>query len=196
MPPPFPKTPTGISLSKCASPKTVIEAFLDFQCPFSVKMYNKLTAEVVPHYQSAHPGEIDFVIHQVPQPWHPQSCLMHMALWAVREVGPPEAVAPMMNALCELQPSFSDEYCMDKTRRELFQQLAGLAGAAGSSQEGVLNMLLEGKSAQGIKFLCKYHRTRGVHVTPTVMLNGLVANHIESSFSVDQWKEAVDGFLA
>eukprot|EP00640_Fibrocapsa_japonica_P002916 CAMPEP_0113939196 /NCGR_PEP_ID=MMETSP1339-20121228/5546_1 /TAXON_ID=94617 /ORGANISM="Fibrocapsa japonica" /LENGTH=259 /DNA_ID=CAMNT_0000942629 /DNA_START=83 /DNA_END=862 /DNA_ORIENTATION=- /assembly_acc=CAM_ASM_000762 len=192
--PPLPKRPTGISITEAAGPKVVVEAFLDVECPFSCKMLKRVTSEVLPHYSSTRPGELEFIVHQVPQPWHPQSATMHMALVAVREVSP-EATVPMLELLCANQPDFEDEAVLDKSRRQLFEELAELAEQAGADKKAVLQFLLDGKAIQGVKFVTKYHRMRGVHVTPTVYINGLVANNIESSFSVDQWKEALDEFL-
>ena len=47
-----------------------------------------------------------------------------------------------------------------------------------------------------IKFVTKFHRMRGVHVTPTVYANGLEAVEVSSGWNVDQWKEFVDKLLA
>jgi hypothetical protein len=41
----------------------------------------------------------------------------------------------------------------------------------------------------------KFHRKRGVHVTPTVFFNGIEQGQISSSWSVDQWNEFLDGTL-
>ena len=37
--------------------------------------------------------------------------------------------------------------------------------------------------------LVKMNRMQGIHVTPTVVFNGIVENGISSSFIREQWKE-------
>ena len=41
---------------------------------------------------------------------------------------------------------------------------------------------------QAIKWAVKYHRCRGIHVTPTVLVNGLEAGIVSSSWTAAQWK--------
>lgn len=40
-----------------------------------------------------------------------------------------------------------------------------------------------------LKVLVKMNRMQGIHVTPTVVFNGVVENSISSSFSEEQWDE-------
>ena len=40
-----------------------------------------------------------------------------------------------------------------------------------------------------LKVLVKMNRMQGVHVTPTVVFNGVVENGISSSFDAKQWEE-------
>lgn len=40
-----------------------------------------------------------------------------------------------------------------------------------------------------VKVQVKANRLVGVHVTPTVIFDGVVANEISSSWSVEQWEE-------
>ena len=42
---------------------------------------------------------------------------------------------------------------------------------------------------QELKWACKYHRSRGVHVTPTVFANGIEATQISSSWKAEDWNE-------
>ena len=47
-----------------------------------------------------------------------------------------------------------------------------------------------------LKVLVKINRMQGVHVTPTVVFNGVVENGISSSFSGDQWEEWLEKNVA
>jgi len=40
-----------------------------------------------------------------------------------------------------------------------------------------------------LKVLVKMNRMQGIHVTPTVVFDGVVENGISSSFSEEQWEE-------
>jgi len=42
---------------------------------------------------------------------------------------------------------------------------------------------------QDIKWACKFHRTRGVHVTPTVFANGIEATQVSSGWKADDWND-------
>ena len=52
-----------------------------------------------------------------------------------------------------------------------------------------VHKLLEEKDDSRIKLHCRYHRRLGVHVTPTVFLNGEEATQISSSWTGQQWME-------
>ena len=55
------------------------------------------------------------------------------------------------------------------------------------SPEGYLN--LGNAVTDDVKVMVKTNRMTGVHVTPTVVFNGVVENGISSSFSKEQWEE-------
>lgn len=40
-----------------------------------------------------------------------------------------------------------------------------------------------------IRLIVKANRLTGVHITPTVLFNGIVETGISSSFTKDQWEE-------
>jgi hypothetical protein len=42
---------------------------------------------------------------------------------------------------------------------------------------------------QEIKWASKFHRTRGVHVTPTVFVNGIEAGVVSSSWTEEDWNK-------
>ena len=89
----------------------------------------------------------------------------------------------------------------DKTRNQVYDQLLellnikdvpGLADVDAAQVKALLVMNEGGGNAgnamtQHIKWACKYHRGRGVHVTPTVHVNGLEAGVISSGWTCEQW---------
>ena len=49
---------------------------------------------------------------------------------------------------------------------------------------------------QELKWSTRYHRVRSVHVTPTVLLNGLETPDISSSFTAAEWQDKINSILA
>ena len=52
------------------------------------------------------------------------------------------------------------------------------------------------RSIDELKVLVKMNRMQGVHVTPTVVFDGVVENDISSSFSGEQWNEWLEKNVA
>jgi len=46
-----------------------------------------------------------------------------------------------------------------------------------------------GEVTKLLKFAVKHHRTRGVHVTPTVYMNSIEAPDVSSGWTAEQWIE-------
>lgn len=65
MPPPLPPSPLGFVVGRRDSPKVVVEAFLDLNCPFSRKAQKTLATEVAQAYADK---PVQFLFHQVIQP--------------------------------------------------------------------------------------------------------------------------------
>jgi protein-disulfide isomerase len=103
-------------------------------------------------------------------------------------------------ALFEHQTSFFDEAVVDETRNETYKRLARLARDSVGVDEGEVYKLLEvknggeaknaGNAVTGdVKTIVKMARLTGVHVTPTVVFDGVVAGEISSGWTGEQWKE-------
>ena len=188
----------GFALSAARSP-ICVELFLDLICPFSSKMFKTVYSDVIPSLPSDTP--VNFVLQQVPQPWHPQGTYVHEAALAVKQVAP-ACYPAYVNAVFAAYDSgkFKDDDTWDKTRSQIYADLLGLLAADEALKavdSAAVAKLLEpspggGNSGtpmtQHIKWAVKYHRTRGVHVTPTVHINGLEAGIVSSGWTGDQWK--------
>lgn len=51
------------------------------------------------------------------------------------------------------------------------------------------------ETTQMVKWSTRYHRTRGVHVTPTVFVNGQEATKVSSGWSADEWGALISPLL-
>ena len=130
----------------------------------------------------------------VPQPWHSQSTNEHEVLLAVNAVRP-DLFKSALYAMVDAQEDFFDAKSIDKSRRQLYKELVpiALSGCASEAERAdvseKVHKLLDEKDDSRIKLHCRYHRRLGVHVTPTVFLNGEEATVVSSSWTGEQWIE-------
>lgn len=60
-----------------------LELYLDYVCPYSLKMYNTVYSSVIPLIRQKYASEVQIIFRQQIQPWHPSSTLTHEAGVAV-----------------------------------------------------------------------------------------------------------------
>ena len=205
MAPPLPPTPVGIRLNNASAPQLTVEMFHDVCCPFSKKMYDTIYGGVFGHFREHGLADrIDFVWQSVPQPWHAQSCLMHDAVMAAHLLDASK-IADFLHAVFQRQTDFFDDATKDMTRIEIYRNLADIGGTCGYTTSAMHDLLnLEGVQGNGglgdvtqnLKWAVKYHRGRGVHVTPTVFINGLEAGDISSGWTTEDWVTKLEPLLA
>jgi hypothetical protein len=105
--------------------------------------------------------------------------------------------------------SFYDVNVVNETRNKTYERLAKIGGKAGVDEREMLKLLWIGdkpasdgslNSGNGVtnelKVLVKMNRMQGVHVTPTVVFDGVVDNSISSSFTGEQWAEWLEKNVA
>lgn len=98
--------------------------------------------------------------------------------------------------------SFYDANIVNETRNKTYERLAKIGGKTGIDEEELLKLLwIDDKPAKDgslnsgnrvtneVKVLVKMNRMQGVHVTPTVVFDGVIENSISSSFTGNQWAE-------
>ncbi|KAI5862983.1 hypothetical protein GGS23DRAFT_605111 [Durotheca rogersii] len=181
-----------------------LELYLDFVCPFSAKLFKTFYHSVIPLIK-ANPkwaGNLQILFRQQIQPWHPASTLVHEAALAVLRLAPARYWA-FSDALFQAQLDYFDEFLVDESRNQTYRRLAKLAASVTGVDEDQIYGLLEippkvreGSHANGgnkvtddLKVQIKTARLVGVHVSPTVIFDGVVANDISSSWTTDQWSE-------
>ncbi|KAL2041518.1 hypothetical protein N7G274_005900 [Stereocaulon virgatum] len=193
----------GQAYSVGLSPKTVhtVELYLDYVCPFSAKMFNTLHQSVLPLVTEKYASKVQFIFRQQIQPWHPSSTLVHEAGAAVLRLSP-DKFWPFSAALFEHQKEYFDVNVVHESRNETYKRLAKLAGSVGMDESKVFGLLEisdkpgdDGSLNQGnqvtddVKLMVKANRRVGVHVTPTVLFNGIEEGSISSGFTGEQWDE-------
>ena len=98
-----------------------------------------------------------------------------------------------------------DDNVWDKSRAQIYDELATLAASSGADRAAVAAKLarveVEGEHNTGnattntLKLYTKWTRGRGLHVTPTVLINGIVDDSVSSGWSLQQWTEYLDKLL-
>jgi hypothetical protein len=132
---------------------------------------------------------------------HPSSTLVHEAGFAVLKLKP-DAFYPFSEKLFAQQAEFFDVNVVNETRNATYKRLAKIAGSVGVNEDEFYNLLhiSDKPSADGslntgngvtndVKVQVKANRLVGVHVTPTVVFDGVVNNDISSSWTKEQWEE-------
>jgi protein-disulfide isomerase len=141
------------------------------------------------------------IFRQQIQPWHPSSTLVHEAGYAVQKIDSSKFWG-FSEKLFDQQKDFFDVSLVNETRNATYKRLAKIAGSVGVD-EGKVYGLLEISDKPGedgslnsgngvtddVKVQVKANRLTGVHVTPTVVFDGVVNNEISSSWTAEQWEE-------
>lgn len=153
--------------------------------------------EVIPWLREAHAGKVKIVAMPFPQPWHMHSNTMNAAVLAAEDVAGQEKAVELMQVLYSKRERFSDEATLDKSVRDVWVIAAELAEGVGVDKEAFLGrfeFLKEGGSLvmKRLKHYIKAGRKQGVHVSPTVYVNGVEDGSIGSSWGLDEWKARME----
>jgi hypothetical protein len=98
---------------------------------------------------------------------------------------------------------------VNETRNQTYERLSKIGAKVGINEQELFKLLrISDKPAEDgslntgngvtneLKVLVKMNRMQGVHVTPTVVFDGVVENGISSSFSAEQWEEWLEKNVA
>lgn len=177
-----------------------IEVFLDYNCPFSGKIFKKIQDELIPLIKKKNLEEkYNLIFINVVQPWHGfQSSILHDVSFAVGKVEP-ELFWKFSRVLFDNIEKFYDSEVFDLTRRQVTEKVIKLAVDNLKIDEKKLWDYLDIKRneddspsnfgnavAKDNKYFTRYERTLGVHVTPSILINGIYQPNIESSTPADE----------
>ena len=204
MAPPLPSVPAGIKLTNSFSSGVVVDLFHDVCCPYSKKMFDTVFRSLIPALEKENLiGGIQFLWQSVPQPWHAQSCCMHDAIMAASILDVEKTPTYILNIFAK-QTDFFDDQAKNLSRVQIYEKLAAIGGESGYdisplsallSLENVKGNEGLGNVTQYLKWAVKYHRVRGVHVTPTVFINGIEAPDVSSGWCDTEWLEKLQPMI-
>jgi len=170
---------------------------LDYTCPFSKKLFLQFYTNVVPVIEQKFAGKVQAIFRHQVQPWHPSSTLVHEAALAVGLLAP-EKFWDYSKAVFDTQEQYFDESVVNETRNETYKRLSDLAASAvGIPSDQIFSQLQittkvqnnGNKITNDLKLQIREARLRSIHISPTVLLDGIVDNSISSGWSEQQWQE-------
>lgn len=181
----------------------VINLYVDYDCPFSAKLFLKFKSTVIPKVEKSYPGKFQFVLMNVIQPWHPNSIYMHEFALAtaklIRESGKGDSDLfwNVSESLFKNIKKMYDNANSDRSRNQIYDDLYEIVSKdvdlPFTKLELLDNLVVKQVSSEeeydnsgnavavDIKYFTRYQRTVGVHVTPAVSVNGITNPSIESS---------------
>lgn len=145
---------------------------------------------------------IAFRFHELVQPWHFQSTIVHEAACVVRAVVHPENPERLVAAWAKLfanQVDFFDVHVGDEGRNKIHLRLSVILEEFVPKEEYLAlvdydpQKIKEGAMNPGcgvtqqIKDITRYSRSVGVHVSPTVYLDGVEQTEVSSRWTMEQW---------
>lgn len=161
----------------------LFEIFLEPTCPFSVRAFSKLDDLL----KLAGEDKIAIRIWLQSQPWHMFSGILCRAIIAASTTDPgKEAAKKVLAAIGSDRQAFEfDDHRagrnLDTTPKELIARLEDVSGIQLADAFQISNLELV------VKQHTKYARQNGIHVSPTVMVDGLVNNAISSGDTPEEW---------
>lgn len=180
----------------------LIEYYIDYVCPYSTKIYRTMVELISKLSANKSLPPVKIQMHQLPQPWHMQSMLLHEVALIVRKIYGEKKYFDFSTMLFDNQKSFFDDVVWNKTKVEIYKELCDIAKNIGCDVNEIQKLLqrveVGHNSGNGITNeltkVVKFHRKRGVHVTPTVFINGIEATEISSSWTITQWLEFLEPY--
>lgn len=200
----FPVNPPGVTIRTITSPTTVnrnciIDLFLDFCCPYSKKLYLAVgvLCESLKDYEMT--SNLTFRFQNVPQPWHVQGIPIHEMSLALLRLHGEAGFLDFTNWFWspEQQGVYVDRAMWNLSINQIREKLIAdytKARAIPKEAEPLKHLLSHLETDDGgnplvrdLKNVIRFHRSRGIHVSPTAHVNGIEASAISSSWTNEQW---------
>lgn len=189
-------------------PPNTIEVYLDFACPFSAKLYKNWYNNLLPLLESKYKGKFQFIFRNYVQVWHPTSTLLHEASLVIAKLDSSIFLKFSFELFTKIE-EFYDTAISDLTRNQIYEKIYNLVISPKfpqiSKKTFLENLSIEKTTSNhhnsgntvtnDLKYFTKVGRQNGIHVTPTVLVNGYKDGSIESSTPIDKLEEILKGFL-
>ncbi|KAH9948794.1 hypothetical protein B0H21DRAFT_820725 [Amylocystis lapponica] len=186
-----------------------IDIFLDYVCPFSAKISLAIDSVLRPLLapNGKYAGKVKLIFRPQVQPWHASSTFTHEAGLAVRpSISLPHTLTTP-NQVARVAPDqfWPFSLALFKQQDDYFDIPARPAPRSRSQFIGAdklreFNALLELKGSPNggvdvtddLKYTIKFSRQNAIHVSPTVLWDGLVVNEASSSWGDKEWSDFLE----
>ena len=171
--------------------KHILEIFLEPTCPYSAKAFNKIDALLA----EAKENQLKVIVRFQSQPWHLFSGIIIRSILAasIMEDGRNKAISVMKAIFAHREDFEFVDHCsgpnMATTPNEIIKRIFELSGCNVSA--AFQNKVLQNQ----IKWHAKYSRQNGIHVSPTFMIDGVVAPKMSSGDDVDKWLSEIESSI-
>ncbi|CAE6499529.1 unnamed protein product [Rhizoctonia solani] len=191
-----------LTVGNPAAPHT-LELYLDFVCPFSAKIFiNAVDKVLKPLFtEGTYAGKVKLLIRLQPQPWHGSSTFTHEAALAVGRVAPARFYDYAIE-LFKVQDQFFDIPTSTLTPLQIREKLVAIVpeGIDKQAVAGLLELKSTPNGGTGVtddlKYNIKLGRQNGIHVSPSALWDGLLANDVSSSWGKDEWERFLEAKVA
>ena len=196
----IPARAIGIILAgkRAATPSATLDLFMDPFCPFCSRMWQVLRGEdgVLAYLEAKHARSVRVTMYLLPQPWHPQSGMLCEGVLAAQEQSEAAAVA-LLDKIWdpELRKAFSDVATYSMSRKDIYDKIVEMAASVEGLDTAMMRGRLEPLEDGGVgvtkqlKFYIKHGRLLGIHVSPTVVANGIRDDSVSSSWKLPEWTD-------
>ncbi|KAL6942066.1 hypothetical protein ACO0QE_003231 [Hanseniaspora vineae] len=183
-----------------AVPPNLVELYLDYNCPFCFKIFKKWDDAKLFDKETLTKYNLAYRFNHVIQPWHPFGTLVH-ELGIVAGLLKPEAFWTYSMVLFrDSKELWSEEYTQKKTTIELYKELSEHCEKHTGLKADIVYDKLNGsgkeETIKAVKYFTRYHRQNGVHMTPTIAVNGIILGNIESSTDPEKVLEIIQNQTA
>lgn len=195
---------------------TQVNLYLDYNCPFSAKIFFKFKQSVIPQLESKNPGKFQFNFMNVIQPWHSNSNYLHeFSLSIAKLIREKELTSEIFWSVSESLfkniKQFSDNANSDKGRNQIYSDIYESVikdvDLPFSKEEVLKNVQIPQVSSESdydnsgnavvvdTKYFTRFQRTVGVHITPTVSINGIENGGISSGSEPEELAKILESAL-
>lgn len=186
----------SLASSPCQKPRHVVDLFLDFVCPYCDRLWS--TVVVNNDLPNKYKSHVEFIFRHQIQPWHIQSSVVHAVIMVVAREQP-SRLFDAITAIFKRQRELFDEHMEDKSQIEMYEKVLSILNEETQIQlDRNLFRINQTESNAGnamtadLKYHIKYARKHGVHMSPTVFVDGLEEPAIDSKWTVEQWTAYLD----
>lgn len=186
----------SLASSPCQKTRHVVDLFLDFVCPYCDRLWS--TVVVNNDLPNKYKSHVEFIFRHQIQPWHIQSSVVHAVIMVVAREQP-SRLFDAITAIFKRQRELFDEHMEDKSQIEMYEKVLSILNEETQIQlDRNLFRINQTESNAGnamtadLKYHIKYARKHGVHMSPTVFVDGLEEPAIDSKWTVEQWTAYLD----